>query len=261
MKKYKLKKSLSNKRYHESLKFLQIELVKLQRHIIKNNLQILIIFEGRDAAGKDGAIKRIIEHLSPRETRVVALGKPSDHDSRSWYFQRYSTHLPSKQEMVLMNRSWYNRAGVERVMGYCTKKEYEAFMEIVPSFENILSKAGIQIFKYYLDISKDEQRKRLKDRKRSPLKQWKVSPIDEAAQKHWKDYSKARNEMLIRTHTDFSPWYIVRANNKKETRLNIIRHLMAQVDCPNKNEHLLKFNPDIIFKFKKNHLTDGAIAL
>ncbi len=170
------KHKISN--YKHDLRLRQIELVKLQRHIIKNDVQILIIFEGRDAAGKDGVIKRITAHLSPREIRVVALGKPSDQERNSWYFQRYVPHLPSKQELVLMNRSWYNRAGVEKVMGYCSDIEYEDFLEAVVPFEQMLVKAGVQIFKYYLDISKKEQEERLEDRKSSPLTQWKISPID-----------------------------------------------------------------------------------
>lgn len=256
----KKKENIKNGNYKHDLKLLQIELVKLQRHIIKNNLQILIIFEGRDAAGKDGVIKRVTQHLSPRETRVVALGKPSDREKNSWYFQRFVPHLPSKQEMVLLNRSWYNRAGVERVMGFCSDDEYEDFMEAVVPFEHMLVKSGIQIFKYYLDISKKEQEQRLKDRKSSPLTQWKISPIDESAQKLWKDYSIARNEMLVRTDNKVTPWYIVRADNKKEARLNVISHLMTHVVCPNKDKHAPKYDPKQIFKFDKKHLEGGSIA-
>src|SRR5512139_4030538 len=170
--------------YNNALHRLQIELVKLQKHIIAHGERILVIFEGRDASGKDGTIKRIVEHLSPRETRVVALGKPSDRDQASWYFQRYASCLPANGEMVLFNRSWYNRAGVERVMGFCSKAEYEAFFAAVLPFEYMLAEAGIQIIKYYLDISKDEQRKRLRDRRTDPLKQWKVSPVDRVALKY-----------------------------------------------------------------------------
>ena len=200
--------------YKQSLHHLQVELVKLQRHLIKNDLQILILFEGRDAAGKDGVIKRITQHLSPRETRVVALGKPSDRDRHSWYFQRYVPHLPSTQEMVLMNRSWYNRAGVERVMGYSSDDQVRDFMKSVLPFEHMLVDDGIQLFKYYLDISKEEQKRRLKDRRVDPLKQWKISPIDKVAIKHWDDYSAARNEMFERTHNEITPWYVTRDNSK-----------------------------------------------
>lgn len=251
---------LKKKQYAKTLRALQIELVKLQRHLIKNELQILIIFEGRDAAGKDGVIKRITQHLSPRETRVVALGKPSDHDRKSWYFQRYIFHLPSKQEMVLMNRSWYNRAGVEKVMGYCSDAEYTDFLEAVVPFEQMLVKAGIQIFKYYLDISKKEQARRLRSRKEDPLKQWKISPIDESAQKHWNDYSKARDEMLRRTHNKVTPWYVVCADNKRETRLNVIGHLMANVDCPDKDEHSATYDHRKIWTFDKVLLENGVVT-
>ncbi len=160
-------------RYEAALRDLQIELVKVQKHVIKHGHKVLVIFEGRDAAGKDGTIKRIVEHLSPRETRVVALSKPSDRDTTSWYFQRYATRLPAAQELILFNRSWYNRAGVERVMKFCTDQEYERFMEDVLPFEHMLIGSGIQIMKYYLDITKKEQKRRLKDRRHDPLKQWK----------------------------------------------------------------------------------------
>ena len=246
--------------YKKTLRTLQIELVKLQKHLINNDLQILILFEGRDAAGKDGVIKRITAHLSPRETRVIALGKPSDRDRNSWYFQRYVPHLPATGEMVLMNRSWYNRAGVERVMGYCSDTEYQEFMRSVLPFEHMLVESGIQLFKYYLDISKDEQTRRLKDRRADPLKQWKISPVDEVAIKHWNDYSEARNEMFARTHNEITPWYIVRANDKKQARLNVIRHLMSLVNCPDKDEHAAHPDQDTVFTFDEKHLSSGKIA-
>lgn len=246
--------------YKQSLHDLQVELVKLQRHLIKNDLQILIIFEGRDAAGKDGVIKRITQHLSPRETRVVALGKPSDRDHNSWYFQRYVPHLPSTQEMVLMNRSWYNRAGVERVMGYASYDQVQDFMKSVLPFEQMLVEDGIQVIKYYLDISKQEQERRLKDRRIDPLKQWKISPIDKVAIKHWDDYSAARNEMFERTHNEITPWYVVRADDKKRARLNVIRHLMSLVDCPDKDEHAAKPDPEIVFVYDDRQHENGTIA-
>src|SRR3974390_747938 len=200
--------------YKASLRDLQIELVKVQKHIIKHGHKVLVIFEGRDASGKDGTIKRIVQHLSPRETRVVALGKPSDRDRASWYFQRYAPYLPAAQELVLFNRSWYNRAGVERVMGFCSDAEYEHFLEEVVPFEHMLIGSGIQIIKYYLDISKGEQKARLRDRRRDPLKQWKSSPIDEVAVKHWDSYSEARDVMFARTSSSSSPWIVVRAEHK-----------------------------------------------
>ncbi len=246
--------------YQTALRGLQIELVKLQRHLIKNNLRILIIFEGRDASGKDGVIKRITEHLSPRDTRVVALGKPSDRDMQTWYFQRYVAELPATREMVLMNRSWYNRAGVEPVMGFCTKAEHEDFLQSVPEFERMLVRSGTQLFKYYLDISKPEQKRRLDDRRVDPLKQWKVSPIDKTALRHWDDYSAARNEMFARSHSDDLPWHVVRADDKKLARLNVIRHLMSRVDCPDKDQHLAQPDGEIVFDYADAHLQSGAIA-
>ncbi len=244
----------------KELKELQIELVKFQRQLINNDLRFLVIFEGRDAAGKDGAIKRITQHLSPRETRVVALGKPSDRDQHSWYFQRYVNHLPATGEMVLMNRSWYNRAGVERVMGFCTKAQYKGFMDSVVRMEEMLIHSGHQLIKFYLDISKSEQKKRLRDRRTNPLKQWKSSPIDNVAVHHWDDYTRARDDMLNRTSSHDGPWYIVRADNKKAARLNIIRHLLAIVDCPDKKEHATQPDDRIVFKFQGSFSTDDHLV-
>jgi len=246
--------------YKHALHKLQVELVKLQRHLIKNDLRILILLEGRDASGKDGVIKRITAHLSPRDTRVVALGKPSDHDRNSWYFKRYVASLPANQEMVIMNRSWYNRAGVEKVMGFCTTEEHEEFMRSVLPFERMLVGSGTQIFKYYLDISRSEQKKRLADRRIDPLKQWKISPIDKDALRLWNDYSAARNDMFTRTNSEDLPWHVVRANDKKQARLNVIRHLMARVDCPDKDEHIAQPDPEVVFDFAKEHIESGAIA-
>jgi polyphosphate kinase 2 len=216
---------------------LYIELVKLQNEVI---------LEGRDAAGKDGAIKRIIKHLSPRELRVVALGKPTDKENRELYFQRYTTHLPIGGEVVLFNRSWYNRVGVERVMGFCTDKEYDIFFKDVEMFEKILANSGFILIKYYLDISKKEQRKRLEDRRNNPLKKWKISPIDEKAQSLWKEYSNARSEMLLKTNFKYAPWFIANAENKKDLHIDLITHLLQQVDYKNKDKKLLENNPALI---------------
>jgi polyphosphate kinase len=246
--------------YGEALLKLQIELVKLQRDIIGGNRKILIILEGRDAGGKDGTIKRIVEHLSPRETRVVALSKPSDRETGQWYFERYIRYLPSAQEMVLFNRSWYNRAGVERVMGFCTDAQYEDFMSAVVDLEALLIRSGITIVKYFLDIDRDEQKKRLKARKKDPLKQWKISPIDEQATRKWPDYSRARNAMFARTHTVLSPWIVVRANDKRQARLNLIRDLLARLRYPGADETLLTPNPNIVFAYDEAYLHNGMIA-
>ena len=253
-------RSISKDAYKKDLHKLQVELVKLQKHFIECNDKILIILEGRDASGKDGTIKRIVQHLSPRETRVVALGKPSDRDRSSWFFQRYVPYLPAAQELVLFNRSWYNRAGVERVMGFCTAAEHEEFMGSVSSFENMLVRSGVKLLKYYLDIGKDEQKRRLKDRKTDPLKQWKVSPIDDQAIKHWKAYSLARNEMLARTHNPMAPWTLVRADDKQLARLNIIKDLLGRLHYVDKDERLIDPDPQIVFAYDVSNLENGQLA-
>lgn len=251
---------LNKPEYKKELHRLQIELVKLQRHFIQHNHRILVIFEGRDASGKDGVIKRITEHLSPRETRVVALGKPTERETRAWYFQRYVSHLPLEGEMVLFNRSWYNRAGVEKVMGYCTGQEYTEFMDTVNDFEDLLIRSGLNILKYYLDISREEQRKRLAARKKDPLKQWKISPVDDQALEFWDDYSRARNAMLERTSTKFSPWMVVKADHKKTAHLNVIRDILSRVECPEKDQHMGVSDKKIISEFKPSLLKKGWIA-
>ncbi len=242
------------KKHH--LHKLYIELVKLQKEIISSGLKLLVIFEGRDAAGKDGTIKRIIEHLSPRETRVVALKKPSDKKENEWYFQRYSEYLPTSGEFVIFNRSWYNRAGVEKVMGFCTDKQYKEFFTDVALFERLLVNADIKIIKYYLDISKQEQDKRLEDRKDNPLKQWKISPIDSQAQKLWKPYSVARNEMLLKTNFKYAPWHIANAEDKDDIHIDLITHLLNQVDYKNKDKKLLEKNDKLIYPVTVHNLKD-----
>lgn len=251
---------ISKKDYKEILHSLQIELVKLQRHFIENNNKILVIFEGRDAAGKDGTIKRITEHLSPRETRVVALGKPSDRDRSSWYFQRYVPYFPSAQELVLFNRSWYNRAGVERVMGFCTEAEYQEFMGTVSDFEHMLVRSGITFLKYYLDISKPEQKQRLEERKSDPLTQWKISPLDNVALEKWNEYSLARDEMLVHTHNAISPWTIVRADDKHLARLNVIKDMLRRLDYADKDKQLLRPDPRIVFAYDVSSLKNNELA-
>ena len=249
------------KGYKSKLRELQIELTKLHRHIIQHQQKILIIFEGRDASGKDGIIKRIREHLSPRETRVVALGKPTEREANAWYFQRFIPHLPVSSEMVLFNRSWYNRAGVEKVMGFCTDSEYELFMETVRAFEKLLIKSGINLLKYYLDISFDEQVKRLAKRKSDPLTQWKVSPIDDTAIEHWNDYSAARNEMLRNTNLEESPWVIVKANDKKKARINVIKDILSRGECPDVDKHSHKVDQAVIFPFNTITNEKQSVAL
>jgi polyphosphate kinase 2 len=246
---------ISREDYEAQLHLLQVELVKLQRHTIHHGDRILLILEGRDAAGKDGSIKRIVEHLSPRETRVVALGKPSDRERGDWYFKRYVACLPQAEEFVLFNRSWYNRAGVERVMHFCTKAECEEFLRSVPTFEKMLVDSGVKLLKYYLDIGRDEQARRLADRKRDPLKQWKLSPIDAAAVTQWKPYSRARDTMLLRTHSDAAPWSIVCANDKRLARLNLIRDVLSRLDYGGKKGKSIEPDRRVVFAF-----TPEAIA-
>lgn len=232
--------------YATELRGLQIELAKLQHYIIEKQIQLLVILEGRDTAGKDGTIKSITEHLSPRDTRVVALNKPSLREQGEWYFQRYVVELPTAGEWVIFNRSWYNRAGVEKVMGFCTDAQYKQFMATVNEFESLLVGSGIQLIKYYLDIDKEEQAKRLKDRATDPLKQWKVSPVDQKAQKMWNKYSIARDLMLKQTSSEDAPWTVIDANNKKLTHLNIIRDLLSRVKYPGKDQQILKVDSAIV---------------
>ncbi len=253
-------RSLSIEEYEAQLHALQVELVKLQRHFIRCRDSILVVLEGRDAAGKDGSIKRIVEHLSPRETRVVALGKPSDRDGSGWYFQRYVPHLPVAEELVLFNRSWYNRAGVEHVMGFCTQEQHEEFMQSVPKFEEMLVGSGIKLLKYYLDVSKDEQVKRLEERRRDPLKQWKSSPIDAVAVKHWKAYSTARDAMLMRTHTATAPWRVVRADNKRLARLALMRDILSRLHYAGRKDKLVRPDPEIVFEFSADCIETGRLA-
>lgn len=251
---------ISDKAYEKQLYELQVELVKFQRHLIARGEKLAVVVEGRDGAGKDGTIKRITEHLSPRETRVVALGKPTERDRTSWYFQRFVAHLPAGGEFVLFNRSWYNRAGVEWVMGFCTEAEYKQFLNEAPQFEAMLTRSQIKLVKYYLDISKEEQKERLEERRKDPLKQWKISPIDAAAIKKWKEYSEARDAMLVRTSHPAAPWHIVIANVKKVARLNVIRHLLSCLDYKGKDEKLLKVDRAIVFEFNEKALANDTLA-
>lgn len=247
--------------YLSRLRVLQIELVKLQRHVIASGQRILVLIEGRDGAGKDGTLKRITEHLSPRDIRVVALSKPSDRERSQWYFQRYVAHLPAHGEFVFFNRSWYNRAGVEPVMGFCTPEEHESFMRDVIPFEDLLVRAGITIFKYYLDIDQEEQRHRLEARHDDPLKQWKSSPIDDLAVKKWKAYSHARNVMLQRTHHGSAPWTVVMANHKKPSRLNLMSHFLSIMDYDNKQENVLEWDENLLLEWPIGSALPSQLAL
>lgn len=220
--------------YESELKMLQIELLKMQNHIKETNQKVLMIFEGRDAAGKGGTIKRITEHLNPRGARVVALNKPSDTEKTQWYFQRYIHYLPSAGEIVLFDRSWYNRGGVEPVMGFCTQEEHKEFLHEVPEFEKMLINSDIKIFKFYISVSKEEQEKRFNKRRTDPLKQYKLSPVDEQSQGLWDKYTIAKYSMLLASHTDYSPWTVIRSDNKKKARINCIKHILQNMDYPGK---------------------------
>ncbi|MFO1151042.1 MAG: polyphosphate kinase 2 [Alsobacter sp.] len=244
--------------HRESFRSAARALVKVQHRVIKKDLKVLIILEGRDAAGKDGAIKRVTKHMSPRDTHVVALGRPNERDNRAWYFERWIAWLPVAGEITFFNRSWYNRAGVERVMGFCSRQEAETFLTTVPIFENLLSHCGFLIFKYYLDVSRREQKRRLRDRREDPLKRWKRSPVDDRAIELWDDYSEARNEMLLRTSSDHAPWTVLRADDKDACRLALMHDIIRRLD-PERGE---EFRPDeeVIRRFSADLLDDGFLA-
>ncbi|WP_372783722.1 polyphosphate kinase 2 [Phenylobacterium sp.] len=245
--------------YDRELAALQAALVRFQIAAIKAGEKSLVIFEGRDAAGKDGAIKRITEHLSVRNTRAIALPKPTDREATQWYFQRYVRHLPAAGEFVLFNRSWYNRAGVEPVMGFCTPDEHEAFLRDAPVFEAMVVKSGVRIVKLWLDISREEQARRLKARTADPLKALKVSPLDAVAQAKWDAYTEARDQMLRRTHTADAPWIVVRTDHKKKARLNTIRYLLRALAPKAIAKTVDKPDPKVVFEFETEALTDGRL--
>ncbi|MCB0279480.1 MAG: polyphosphate kinase 2 [Calditrichaeota bacterium] len=230
--------------YYQDLEQLQIELVKMQRWIQETKKRLAIIFEGRDTAGKGGAIRRFTEHLNPRAMRVVALPKPNEVESGQWYFQRYTQQLPNPGEIVFFDRSWYNRAVVEPVNGFCTKREYNRFMRQLPEYEHMLYESGIILVKFWFSISKEEQLKRFEERKTNPLKQWKLSSVDDRAQELWDDYTHYKEEMFSRTHTTFSPWIIVKANNKKRARLESIRYVLSILDYTDKAKSEISLYPD-----------------
>lgn len=221
---------MNKKQYDKHLKPLLHELIGLQQWVSQQGLKVCIVFEGRDAAGKGGMINTLTSHLNPRVVRVAALPKPSDREAGQWYFQRYVAHLPSAGEMVLFDRSWYNRAGVERVMGFCTEDEYQYFLHHCPLFENMLIDAGIILIKYWFSVSEQEQEKRFQARLTNPMKRWKFSNMDVYARSRWHEYSQAKDEMFLHTDTDKSPWYVVDAENKREARLNCITHLLSKIE-------------------------------
>lgn len=248
--------------YEEELRNLQTELIKVQNHVKSCGLRILVLFEGRDAAGKGGTIKRFTEHINPRGVRVVALEMPSDREQTQWYFQRYVQHLPSAGEIVLFDRSWYNRAMVEPVMGFCTDEQNKRFLKDVPLFEQLLVKDGIFLFKFYFSVSKDEQTRRFDARKTNPLKQYKVSRVDKMAQEMWDQYTIKKFQMLSETNRTIAPWIIIRSNNKRKARLNCIKYILYNLDYEGKvHEKKLEPDPEIVISGidELKHMEDNLL--
>lgn len=236
---YPYETKMARASYETEKSALQVELLKVQHWAQETGEKFVLLFEGRDAAGKGGTIKRFTEHLNPRHARVVALNKPTDHERGEWFFQRYVKHLPTSGEIVLYDRSWYNRAGVERVMNFCAASEYLEFMRQTPEFERMLTRSGIRLYKYWFSVSQDEQRKRFASRQTDPLKQWKLSPIDRASLDKWDDYTEAKEAMFFYTDTKDAPWTVVRSNDKKRARINCMRHFLSTLDYPDKDEKLV----------------------
>ncbi|MEL7282455.1 MAG: polyphosphate kinase 2 [Pseudomonadota bacterium] len=232
---YPYETKLGRAEYEQEKAALQVELLKVQHWVQETGQKHVLLFEGRDAAGKGGTIKRFMEHLNPRSARVVALNKPTDQERGQWFFQRYIRHLPTAGEIVLYDRSWYNRAGVERVMNFCEPNDYLEFMRQTPEFERMLTRSGIRLFKFWFSVTRDEQRKRFASRESDPLKQWKLSPVDRASFDKWEDYTEAKEAMFFYTNTADAPWTIVRSNDKKRARINCLRHYLAMLDYPDKD--------------------------
>ncbi len=233
--KYPYRNKIRGSAYEKHKEELQVELLKVQNWVKLTGERIVVIFEGRDAAGKGGTIKRFMEHLNPRAARTVALEKPTDHERGQWYFQRYIKHLPSEGEMVFFDRSWYNRAGVERVMGFCDSLEYLEFMRQVPDLERMLVRSGIRLFKYWFSVTQEEQMRRFDSRIGDPLKQWKLSPIDQQSRDKWQEYTEAKEAMFFYTDTADAPWAIIKSDDKKRARLNCMQHFLSHLDYPDKD--------------------------
>ena len=249
-----VEKVVKNLKYEIELSKLQSELVNLQQWITKKNLRVAVLFEGRDAAGKGGSIKRFIEHLNPRSSRVVALSKPTDNEKGQWYFRRYIKELPNPGEIVFYDRSWYNRAVVEPVMGFCTKDQYDQFIVQVPEFEHMLYEDGVIIIKFWFSISKEVQNKRFNARLNNPLKEWKFSPVDKKGQELWDKYTYYKEQMFTKTHTTFSPWIIVKTNDKKTARMESMRYLLSRFDYTDKEDSsdLIQPDPNVIVRYYRN---------
>lgn len=249
--------ALAKKAYEAQMQPLQVELVKMSWGLKQDGRRLVVLFEGRDAAGKGGTIKRYTEHLNPRFARVVALNKPSDEERGQWYFQRYVRWLPTAGEMVFYDRSWYNRAGVERVMGFCTPTEYLEFMRQAPEFERMLVRSGIRLYKYWFSVSREEQRRRFTERATDPLKRWKLSPIDMASLDKWDDYTEAKEAMFFYTDTADAPWVIIKSNDKKRARLNCMKHFLSSLDYPDKDPAIVT-PPDPLIVGHASHVVHGA---
>ncbi len=257
---YPYRKKINLLDYEQQKHELQIELLKVQSWAKETNQRIVIIFEGRDAAGKGGTIKRFMEHLNPRGARVVALEKPNTLERNQWYFQRYIQHLPSKGEIVLFDRSWYNRAGVEKVMGYCSDYEHLEFLRQVPELERMLVNSGITLFKYWFSVSREEQFRRFKSRQTDPLKQWKLSPVDMASLARWEEYSKAKEIMFFHTDTKDCPWVVIRSDDKKRGRVNCMRHFLSSLNYTDKDKNIVgKADPSIAGSAKRIHERDEIV--
>ena len=237
--KYPYKTKIKKSAYEEQKEELQVELLKVQNWVKQTGQRIVVFFEGRDAAGKGGTIKRFQEHLNPRAARVVALEKPSEVETGQWYFQRYLKHLPTAGEMVFFDRSWYNRAGVERVMGFCSSLEYLEFMRQAPDLERMLVRSGIRLFKFWFSVTEEEQERRFSSRQQDPLKQWKLSPIDEQSRSKWVEYTQAKEAMFFYTDTADAPWTVIKSDDKRRARLNCMQHFLSRLDYPDKNEHIV----------------------
>jgi polyphosphate kinase 2 len=251
------KKKIKRAEYEERKAQLQVELLKAQKWVEETGQKVVVLFEGRDAAGKGGTIKRFMEHLNPRAARVVALSKPGERQRTQWFFQRYIEHLPAAGEMVFFDRSWYNRAGVERVMGFCTPNEYLEFMRQAPDLERMLVRSGIRLFKYWFSVTRGEQRRRFKSRMTDPLKQWKLSPIDRASLDKWDDYTEAKEAMFFYTDTADAPWIIVKSNDKKRARLNCMQHFLSSLPYPDKDENIVT-GPDPLIVGSSSHVIDRS---
>ena len=256
--KYPYTDRISRSAYGEEKAKLQIELLKVQNWVKQTGQKIVVIFEGRDAAGKGGAIKRFMEHLNPRAAKVVALEKPTEHELGQWYFQRYIVHLPTRGEVLFLDRSWYNRAGVERVMGFCNKLEYLEFMRECPEFERMLVNSGIKLFKYYFSVTKKEQRSRFESRAKDPLKQWKLSPVDQASVGLWPEYTRAKESMFFYTDTAACPWTIVKSDDKKRARLNCMQNFLSRLDYPGKDPTVVTGSDPLIVGSPKQVLREDV---